>query len=536
MRDDEKIYANPAWERRRHKAKRNREWYEGEPLLQTLDEKDHETDTYMRMFPMGINLAGLGIDLHTDLARGTLNHDERLVASSKVIRDEENPDEAEHLEAIINDGVWIPSHGGPLQYEALRSGNIYGAFGIQLMWEPWDPDLPHGLSVRLIKDPSEMHVVVDYRNPWRPLEVYIGYEISPEVAKAKYGITPENDTKPVLYLEHWTRKKWKVMVDGVVPKMKWPDGEMKMEMDNPWGFIPVYYVPHDRKIDFYGSGHIEDTEDIILEFNARAANISDLVHATRPGKLYATDISTSPSTVLIRDERGKVEGKLTNLGNTRPSPNANAPKIFPTPTENISDSLLGYPTTLFEYWMIMARVSPATFGLDDSQSGRITGTAVANRMWTSVSHAITERMYFTEALCQIAGDIIRMLREREKAKAYEGKSLTAPNLQDVKGFPQIKQEWSPMLLMDRTVEHEMQIEALREGGMSWERYLNTQSIEDVPGEIDMIKEKMEFEAEMEAKVATAQAEAREKQNAQSGNQGGTSGSTRKSTSKSTPAK
>lgn len=497
MASDRDRYHDPDWSKRRNLARRYRGWYEGTPLQERMDRRDRDEGNKVRKFPLGINLTELVCDIHTDFARGMKDDDDLLVVRASVDRTGD-PERGELIEDLINEGVWVPSHGGPLQQEALLEMNIYGGAVFQLTWEPWELELPYRIAVRLIKDPSSIDPVWNERNPWRFEEVYIGYEISHEAARTIYNVEPSSEAEPPLYMEHWTKDEWVVRVDEKVPVMRWGGHKWPLRGENPWGFVPVYYAPHKRATRLFGEGAVGD-EDIVKEINARAADVSDIVHSAWPGMLYVSDVERQPAIKPVLMD-GRVVFHLLDLGRTRAVAGANAPKIGPIPIPDVPDSLIGWSKELLTFWQLSRRISPAIFGMDDTQSGRITGPAVEARMVSSTNHAKTERTNLSEALTMMDKDIVRMAAERESSGAFSELGIQSPGLTTEDAFRGITQKWYPMLPQDEDSEHAQWLERLKEGGASIEEFLAHYGVEDIEGEKKLIEDWLTFKAELEAKA------------------------------------
>lgn len=491
---DRDIWESGSWQTRRSKYRAFRQWYEGLPLEESVDKRNRKRDQDIKKFPLDINLPKLACDLHKDIARGIPDSDSPLIVQTTV---ERNFDEAEYVEDVIND-VWRMSYGSDIQQRGLLDMGIYGGTSYLLKWAPWERYLPYRMAVRKIQDPGCINPTWSGGyDPWRMVECYIGFEISRDEAIAKYGIHPPEREQRVLYLEYWSENEWWVHVYGQVPKMRWNGNEWDLEGENPFGFVPIYYIPHERTTELFGDSQIPEQTELTREFNSRAANISDIVRSSRPGLLIGSDINRSPSVEAVT-YNGKVVFKYINIGDTRALQHAESPKMSPVPVPDIPEGLVGFPMELLNWWMMVQRISPVSFGLDDTQSGRITGPSVAQRMWTSMAHATTERINYSTAKTMLDTDIIRALKVKSPALAKLG--LEAPELGNVDvNRMRLKQRWPPMIPLDRQQLTDELIDKLREGGISLERFLEADGVEDVEEERGRIMKLLEEKAEIEAK-------------------------------------
>lgn len=491
---DRDIWESGSWTSRRSKYRAYRQWYEGLPLQESVGAQDRKLDQEIKKFPLDINLPKLAVDLHRDIARGIPNSDSPLIIQTTV---ERNFEKAGYTEDIIND-VWRMSYGADIQQRGLLDMGIFGGTSYLLKWAPWEQYLPYRLAVRKIRDPGCINPTWSGGyDPWRMMECYIGFMISREEAITKYGIHPPEQEQEVLYLEYWDEKEWWVHVNGRVPKMKWNGNEWDLRGENPFGFVPIYYIPHERTTELFGDSQIPDQTELTRDFNSRAANISDIVRSSRPGLLIGTDINRTPSVEAVT-YNGKVVFKYINIGDTRALQHAESPSLNSIPISDIPDGLTDFPMEILNWWMMVQRISPVSFGLDDTQSGRITGPSVAQRMWTSMAHATTERVNYSTGKTLLDTDIIRALKA--KSSALEKLGLESPELDGVDvSKMRLKQRWPPMIPLDRQQLNEELIEKLRENGMSIEGYLEAVGEEDVEGERERIINWATEMAEIEAK-------------------------------------
>jgi hypothetical protein len=488
------IWNDQDWASRRTECRRLELWYEGVPLDATEPKADPETGEKVRRFPLRLNLNALACDVHRDYSRGEVP-DDPLFVKATVVRGDD-PARADVIEKTINEKIWRKSFGGAILQEALLAMNIFGGTVFKLSMEPWDIDLPLGIGVRHIRNPSLIKPTWDFLNPWRMLECYFGYEITSDVARAKYGVTvPEN--KLALYMEHWTRSEWKITVNDIVPKMSAGDNSWELKGKNSWGVVPFYYVPHERATEPWGKSQIAGREHLNLEVNARTVGVSDMVRNIRHNLLWATDLRMDPSVRTVEPE-GQPPITIIDMGGTSGPAGAKPPTLNSMPTADIPQYYAQWPRSLLELWMQFDRVSPATFGMDDTQSGRITGPAVAQRVWTSTSHAATERLYLTTAKTLLDGDIVHILSEPVVRKALEKAGKKVPDIRVEDRERTIMQTWPPSLPLDRMEKHRESLEKLSAGGISPERYLDQIGVVDAEEEMARIYEHKEKMAEIES--------------------------------------
>lgn len=493
--EDQKLWNGDRWQRRRTKYRRYKQWYDGVPLGEAMNRVDRQTGEKILKFPLQINLPKLGCDIHRDFARGIPDSDSPLIVQATVERS--TSDKAEVVERYIND-TWRVSYGAAIQQEGMLDMNVYGGTAYILKWEPWKPYLPYRLAIRKAPSPGAILPTWSQYDPWRMTECYIGFQISRYEAKARYNIDVPETVQDVLYLEYWNQHEWWIHIHGRVPTMRWGDREWSLEGPNPFGFVPVFYIPHERTTELFGDSAVEGQEELTRDFNARAANVSDIVRATRPGLLTGHDVQSGAVKVQAIEHNGTILTHYINLGQTKPVPGAQPPGMDPLPIPDLPDGLVGFPDTLLYWWMMVKRISPASFGMDDTQSGRITGPATAQRMWTSIAHSATERINYTTGKELIDQGVVGAMKAKQDA--YGDLGIESPDLDGVEPYRlRIKQRWPPMIPLDKQQMHQELISELRGGGASIERYLREMGVEDVDGEKQRIMDWLDYLAENKAK-------------------------------------
>jgi len=494
---DRDIWNDPNWMARRRLCAQYRQWFDGAKLGATSPTRDNEGRPVKR-YPLDINLAELGCTIHRDLARGMPDQDDALFVYASTDR-KVGAERAEELDAVINEGVWLPSHGGPLQQEALLAMMVYGGTVLKLSWEPWEIfDLPYGMAVRLIKNPSNIQPTWDWLNPWKLTECYVGYEISAADAKVKYGIN--TDAPTALYMEHWTPYDYQIAVDDKVVSVMWEEERIFLKGENPLGFVPIFYVPHERSVqELFGDSMVPRQRELVLEINSRVADLADIVRKSLPGIWVGSDLGHTLNVKRVT-ANGQLVAKIVDIGRTRPMQGGSAkPTVSSAPMPDLPEELSRFPNTLLNFWMMMSRISPAVFGLDDTSSGRITGPAIAQRMWTSIAHAITVRCNFADAKTQLDKAILRTLVVKKGDLAKLGASVPEGLLPSLIARMNIRQLWPEMIPLDKEVKHREMIERLAGFGISIESYLTAMGVEDVEGERERIMTWMDQQAETEEK-------------------------------------
>jgi len=488
------LWESDEWRQRRSTARQLAEWYEGRPLDETEPIRDPETGTMLKRYPLRLNTPQLACDVHRDMTRGKIGEDILFLRAKVSRKNKIVGKKADLIEELINDGVWRPSRGGTLLNEAILSANIYGGVFFKLSWEPWRRDLPYGLAIRSINT-ALVYPEWDPVDRWRFSELWYGHEISAKDAKLRYKVDT-GGTADVLYMEHWTQNGFTITVNGQVPKMqRFPGDEEGYPLDgeNKWDFIPFYYAPHERATGPWGRSQIEGSQELCREINARLVNISDYFRGLRGDIVYGTDIKGTLRVTEV-DLGGSVL-KIVDVGQTPPMPNAKSPALHAMPSPDIPPTYAQHPDRLGEWDMKFNRLSPSLFGMDDVQGGRITGVAVAQRMWTTTAHTDTERLYMGTAKTVIDTDVVRLFgmepfKEDLKALIEGRKSdLQVPDIDEQDGYGVIiTQSWPDPLPLDKEVQHRIMTDKFRAGVMSIDSYLRADGVTDIDDEKKRIKQ------------------------------------------------
>ena len=499
--DDLNIWLEPTWAVPREKARQLRNWYDGIPLNETMKTMDRRSGDPTEKFPLKLNLIKLTCDLHRDLTRGVPEFDDILFVRAAVAQGDDR-EVASAIMKLLNEGVWRPSQGGSIQQEGMLGMNVYGGTTYKLSWEPWNTRLPYRIAVRHIKNPSSVQLSFNFLDPWHPIECYFGYELEPALAKKLYGVEVSETETTTLYLEHWTRDNWSVSVNGQVPTMRSGNQKWKLEGENLWGLIPFYFIPHERAMaTLLGTNHADEEEAIVREINSRVASISDVIPAMRPGVLWARNIGqASIKTITGQGMSIPVLDAGRSAGLTAGS--AQEPFIDSLPFAEPPVSLIEFPQMLLDYWLMMARISPAIFGLDDTRSGRITGPAISARMHSSVSHAITERTNYTTGKTICDYDILSMMKTAGANGMYEAVGVTAPDVPEMENS-MLEQVWAPILPLDKQQKHDEYIERWRERAISKREYLSGVGERNIDEVMEGIEEWEQEELDREIELIKA---------------------------------
>ncbi len=330
------------------------------------------------------------------------------------------------------DMVWTESGGASLQQENATLSQFLGG---SVFEAKWNPDLKDRLIPIEINNvmPDFFLPIYEGNNYWNLLECFIVYRISAYVAKQMYGYKGSEATW-VIYCEHWTRNDYSVYINNEPVET---DGITYKNVKNPFGFVPMVYIPHLREGNFYGSSMVEDIRGLTREFNARMADTGDAVRNSVHRRRYARDLRQDPKPKQI-----DATTWATNLGVTDPSTKV-SPDVWVEDPPVLPDSLANYANDhVWKQLIRMGAMSDMSYGEDEgSQRSALT---LAFRMWPSTSHARAERVFWRDGLNYLAKRVLQMMVV--KKDALKG-VIEIPA--DFQKYLEVAQDFQPMIPRDR---------------------------------------------------------------------------------------
>lgn len=514
--DEEEIYQAAAWVDMRSKYQEYKYWYKGEEWEKYVpDIRDQVTGDRVRQWPLRLNPISKVCRIHRAFLMGMQEEAVTgLPVQTLVIRDDTFTDEqkvsATHLQRLI-EKVWRSSNGVASQYEAGLLMQIYGGHVFKVAWCPWEANWPYRIGVQSFKTPAVFYPsVYSAFDHWLLYEAYIGYMIKTSDAKEIYGITPPTDKDEVLYLEHWTRDSYKFTVDGTVPVMTWNEKKFKLEGKNPWGVIPIVYIPHDPDGDYYGRSMVEGGDSLVglaKELNARMADKGEFVQDSRP-MMVGRNLRSSGS-LQLRDVRyqGNVSFQILDIGDAPPMPGSREPDLFVVQSSGMPKEEAAYPEQILADIRRQGDVASAASGDDDVSGGRITGPVTAYRMWPTMQHTMAERAYWTVGLGHIARIIARIAQVQEAAGVYDELGISPPGITEEMMGLDYGAAWRQMIPIEEHKALENLNQRLTAGGVSLYSYLSELQVQDVQAEVERIWEDRKRQAEVDAIVERAKGEA-----------------------------
>jgi hypothetical protein len=291
----------------------------------------------------------------------------------------------------------------------------------------------------------------------------------------------------VWYAEQWTRETHKILIDGN-PATR---NGRTLGGDNPFGFVPLTYIPHIRIGDFLGTNMIDNLKGIIRELNLRYGDYGDAVNEDAHTDIAIKNV---PGSVAVKTLPNGV--KVYDLGSkTALSGNEGDPDMFEVSSFAKASASMG--DLVESIYSLYRRDSfvPAVADGEDEGSQR-SGLTLAIRFWPLTSHVNLERIFWTVGLDVMETQILKMLLKKQKEDNY--------GLSDEHTRMRMKQKWAPMLPRDREIDVQEWTNRAAQDIAPIETLLeNAGDIEDIEEAkaqiIDWKKKMTEIEYEMQAK-------------------------------------
>lgn len=455
-------------------------WYSGERLQDELEIEGKKVDRY----PVRINPIQNQVHKHTHFLFGEVKQDNRPLVYPRVKPEEDDEsarERARNLETNLIQ-VWYESNGRAIQWENGAIAQKHGGCVFKLSWDKMDP--MRTIPIRIENPHPKFFVGRPASNDmFRLKEAWIVTPIAWEEV-SENGVTLDEGEDPWL-IEHWTDRTYEAQVNGK-PVSRFVNGQwIPVSGPNPWGFVPVVYIPHIRVGGFYGENDIDNVIGLIKELNLRIADYGDAVSADAHAYLGMRNTNGMPSVQKLAPSLYVVnlQSSLNFSGQ-----GSNEPDLFAIRNAMASEAMGDLVNLL---WQIYRRIAnmPTVVDGEDEGSQR-SGLTLAMRMLSLTAHTDTERIFWSTGLDLLNRMIIRMMRIKGIG-----------NISDADLRLQIHEEWSPVLPRDRemVVQEAVALIAAKLG--SPERLLAMLGVEDVAEERDLILKFWEEIQKIEAENA-----------------------------------
>jgi len=348
------------------------------------------------LFPLRINLVRMMCLAQAGALFGQWDDD--VVVFRCQPRDE-SPEERERAD-MVRQSVVESMEYSCFSSKILEVGldmQVYGGGYLRVAVDPW---APHGVRVDKLM-PYQVfprHSPIDMNEI---LEAYIAIPVDRHEASLAYNIPEDKFREDVVYVEHWTTTSYRVTVGDFVLA----SGE------NPWGFVPIVYIPRIRSDGFYGIPLSEDIMGLQDELNARLADIGDRIN------------DNAHPIRCVRNYRGNPQKDLQigpdviwNLGMSMPG--TDPPDVFVLAAQPEPVSSFQYMGYMLNLVRNSAFTSAVAFGEDEGSQR--SGVTLELRLWPMLQMAKMSRAYLTNGLTRLANFMLTMMEERDITGRYKG--------------------------------------------------------------------------------------------------------------------
>lgn len=378
----------------------------------------------------------------------------RSIISPKMVdflgsQKEEVEKNCRFAEQVINQ-VWKQSAGRAKQLEAGIIAQYMGGIVYQLLWRDDRPDLLIPMQVKLLS-PDLFMPVFDGDDPWHLLEGFVIHKITWQEAKMKYGIADAKDGDDFIYIEHWTKEKFTVTING--NPIRHEKGYLLEDVPHPFGEVPLYYIPANRVNDYYGIGLTDRVDALQKEYNARFADNGDAIYRNINPSVWVSGSTHPVQLKQIKDPTNKVVREYYDVGEGS-ALSKNKPEVDFEEPPVISESTLGYVDDVWEVMLRLVKLSDVVYGKDEGSQR--SGLTLAFRMWPVTSLTKAQRMNFEVAYNKMGLAIIRAFMAKTSASVIRAFYQIYPDapefLENLEKRIDISQDWAPQIPRDRDQE------------------------------------------------------------------------------------
>jgi hypothetical protein len=460
-------------------------WFSGEALEDSEEQNGKQVDLY----PLRINPLKSTLIKHAYTLLGEAQDDTRPVVYPKFSPvPKELRASARAAEQLLHDW-WYENNARALLLDQALMCQVYGGCVFRLAYVPWESWRKVPVRLDAI-NPKSFVGIPTGRDFWNLREAWLAYEIGPQTAR-DYGVTLASDQTATL-TEHYTRTRIEISINGAPVSFRVGDQSYSIQ-DNPFGVVPLVYIPALRTGKFYGYGLIGNLTGLVKEINLRTADRGDAAADDTHSYLYMRNVNGTPRVFQLAPGLRVVD---LGSGGTNIVGNEAQPEIGEVRKPVTSQALSQLTADLYEQYRRDAFMPAVAEGEDEgSQRSALT---LAMRMWPLTSYINLQRMNWTVGLNQINRYLMTMLAiKRPEAIPVAVRQL------------RLKQVWEPMMPRDR---EQLINEIVQRAGVnlgSPELLLEKAGdVEDIEEEIKRIERWLTFLNNLKVETAEAQATAR----------------------------
>lgn len=420
-----------AWENQLSSYEEMERWFTGEALdNQPGIQKKSSVDYY----PMRINPLKRTIYKHAYMLFGEAENSATMQVQTKFVpRNENEKNICEDTEQLLTD-IWDANAGRALLMENAILSQIYGGCVFKISYVPWESVENGGWRQYPIQisglNPKEVVLTPLGGDNYRLREAWIIKTIRAGEAE-DFGYPNPDPDSLYWYTEYWTKERFIIRINNRVAIK----GGQALGGENPYKEIPIVYIPHIRAGSFLGLNVIDDLKGLIRELNLRMGDYGDAINDDAHPVLAMRDVNGNPRMVTINEwlEVLDLHSTMNMTGGEK------SPDIWEVRTTRASTAMKDIVEQILAEYR-RDSFTPAVSDGEDEGSQR-SGMTLATRFWPLISHASTERFFWTPGLNLIQYYILKMLLVLKLAE------ITEDHLK-----LRMKQQWAPQLPRDREAQ------------------------------------------------------------------------------------
>lgn len=454
-----------------------------------LDESvEVESNKEVDLYPVRVNPLVAAAYKHVYTLFGEIDLNDRSPVFPRIVPEKKTAAEKElarEAEDVLY-RTWWENNSHSMMIENAIISQVFGGCVFRLRWDPTNPLRTIPIAIETFH-PANFVGIPDGNDMWSLSEAWLVRAISPNEA-VNLGVTIDDNSTAWL-IEHITKQKIDVMINNEPATIQFNDDRVGLSTDNPFGFVPVVYIPHLRVFGFYGDSMISNLKGIVKELNLRIADYGDAVNTDAHTYVGMRNVSGTPVVVPLAANLNAInlQGTPALTGTER------EPDLFDIREPSASAAMQDLYDVLYDQFRRDAYL-PAIADGEDEGSQR-SGLTLAMRMWPLVSHTNIERLFWTSGLNLLNRMILQMLLNKNSS----GISIKHATLR-------IRQQWYPPLPRDREQQVEEAVARMQASLGSPEHLIEMlgdveDPIEEVVKILDFLKQKAQIEAEAQAAAA-----------------------------------
>ncbi len=464
-------------------------FWSGEHFLETTGDRDEDGEDVLK-YPIKVPIVNQICQIHNSILWGVARDldyviQPRVRPAKSMMTGAPDPAYKRLADVceMIMEKVYEQSNASAQFTDAGLISQFLGGVYLKVSYEPdkvnsGDTDLP--VYLRSIR-PDFVFPIPDPQNPWELLECFIVYKINPAAAKELYGAEPSKNPPYVTMVEHWRREDYSILVDGKPISLKYADGSALLldKAPNPFGKVPIVYIPRIREGTFYGSSVIPKIAGLVKEYNSRLADVGDQVALASRHYTFGKNMNRDPK------PRTSGDVKFYDIGSKNPSLQAD-PDVWSIPQAQVSQSSVGFVSTLLAQIDRESAISPIAYGVDEGSQR--SGATLEIRMSPTINSARQQRVNWNTGLRVVFRLVMALIINKQLLPDLAGELTSLAQLSKV----QATHRWSSYIPKDEGDMVNMITQLKGSGAMSTTRAVQMQpDVEDVDAEVKLIEKEKE---------------------------------------------